>query len=449
VKKLRIRTFALLCFCFILLLPWLFYIAAHVLNHQSLRFSQDRPLDEKTQRQVDETIRLIEGSAKRWADADWQARLSKRLGETELAADIRSASDEIVYRSDPDTRTASMAAERFSVIEDGRLLGRVVVYRPQSPKLIPMTALFAGLLLAFLIVAFEMRRFLLKPLERLSEASRQVASGDWSIRLPASRIAEIADVRDGFEAMVSGLRHSFRKQRESEEQRRFVIAALAHDLRTPLFALRGYLDGLETGIARSPDKMAHYVAVCKASSAQLDRLVEELFAFAKLEYQETVRSAENVDLAGIVRKSVESLSPAARQKRIAMVTRIADDGDCAVNGDPLLLERALNNILDNAVRHTPEGGEIMVVCQREGDQAHVRVSDTGPGFQAEELERVFEPLYRGEASRNRSTGGSGLGLTIARTIFRQHGGELAASNRNREAGGALLEGRIPAVSAAD
>ncbi|MBD2864733.1 hypothetical protein IDH45_22380 [Paenibacillus sp. IB182363] len=114
-------------------------------------------------------------------------------------------------------------------------------------------------------------------------AARQITAGDWEAKLPRSAITEIAEVRDGFERMVSGLRQAFQKQTELEEGRRFVIAAVAHDLRTPLFALRGYLEGLEQGVAQSPEKTAKYVAVCKEKSAQLDRLVEDLFTFTRLE----------------------------------------------------------------------------------------------------------------------------------------------------------------------
>ncbi|GJM67891.1 hypothetical protein HMSSN036_01070 [Paenibacillus macerans] len=114
-----------------------------------------------------------------------------------------------------------------------------------------------------------------------------------------------------------------------------------------------------------------------------------------------------------------------------------------ISGDAHLLERAINNLLDNAVRHTPNGGEIVVQSYQEGDKVKFTVRDTGPGFSSEDLERVFEPLYRGESSRSRSTGGSGLGLTISRRIVRRHGGELTASNHPD--GAALLAGWIPAA----
>nr|AGS50321.1 hypothetical protein [uncultured bacterium Ele45G2]AIF26571.1 putative histidine kinase [uncultured bacterium fosmid pJB45G2] len=440
-RTLRIRTFTMLCFFFILSLPWIFYVAAHYMETKSLSFERSQPHSETLQRQLDETIHLIEAGRGQWTDSDWQNELGTRLKEAKLDAAILSASDRDIYRSNPERRGTLSSTERFSIIEDGRLVGKVVIYLPKSNTVL-IISLVAGLLLAFFIIGIVMRRFLLKPLEKMSLAARQIAAGDWDAQMPSSRIAEIAEVRDGFEVMVKGLQQSYRKQMELEEERRFMIAAVAHDLRTPLFALRGYLDGLEQGIAQSPEKMAKYLAVCKEKSAQLDRLVEDLFTFTKLEYVETKLNNKTVDLASILRKSIESVSPLARQKSITLSDRSTDD--CIVCGDAHLLERAMNNLLDNAVRHTPAGGEIIVQCDRVGDKVRFAIRDTGPGFSAEELERVFEPLYRGEESRSRSTGGSGLGLTISRRIVRQHGGELYASNYSE--GGALLAGWIPAAT---
>jgi signal transduction histidine kinase len=295
-------------------------------------------------------------------------------------------------------------------------------------------------LLAFFIVGVEMRRFILKPLERMSVAARQIAAGDWDVRLPSSRMTEIAEVGDSFKVMVKGLRKSNQKQVELEEGRRFVIAAVAHDLRTPLFALRGYLDGIEQGIAQSPEKLAKYLAVCKEKSAQLDRLVEDLFTFTKIEYLEADLNKNTIDFKLILQKAMDSLKPSAEQKHISVIMNHTAD-DFAIIGDSHLLERAMNNLLDNAVRHTPLHGKILVQCYKENNKVLFTILDTGPGFASEELQRAFEPLYRGEISRNRSTGGAGLGLTISQRIMRRHGGDLTVSNHTDE--GALVKGWIP------
>ncbi|USG65813.1 HAMP domain-containing histidine kinase [Brevibacillus ruminantium] len=312
--------------------------------------------------------------------------------------------------------------------------------RPDSYT-VHMVAAFAGLLLAFFLVGVRMRKLLLMPLERMSQAARKIAEGDLDVQLPQSTIREVAEVRDGFEVMVNGLQSAHQKQAELEEERRFVIAAVAHDLRTPLFALRGYLDGLEQGIARTPEQAAKYVAVCKEKSAQLDRLVEDLFAFTKIEYRETELSENTADLHDIVQKSIDSLEPQAQQKHISILAHYGMD-DCVIRGDAHLLERAISNLLDNAVRYTPAYGRILVQCRRKEDRAAFTIRDSGPGFGPEELRRIFEPLYRGEQSRNRATGGAGLGLTISQRIIHRHGGELVAGNHPD--GGAILTVWLPA-----
>lgn len=439
-RTLRIRTFTLLCFLFILSLPWIFFLTAHFMETKTLSIANSRLQDKALQAKLNGIIDRIEAGSDKWRDPIWQTKLHEELRKANMDAAILSAADQEIYRSNPERRGSLRSTERISVIEDGHLLGRAVIYLPKS-NTVQMLSAFAGFLLAFFIIAVEMRRFLLKPLEKMGNAARQIAAGDWDVRLPRSRITEIAEVRDGFEAMVNGLQQSYRKQAELEEERRFVIAAVAHDLRTPLFALRGYLDGLEQGIAESPEKMAKYLAVCKEKSAQLDRLVEDLFTFTKMEYLEAGLNNNSVDFKLILQKAVDSLSPLARQKRISISNHATDD--LLISGDAHLLERAINNLLDNAVRHTPNGGEIVVQSYQEGDKVKFTVRDTGPGFSSEDLERVFEPLYRGESSRSRSTGGSGLGLTISRRIVRRHGGELTASNHPD--GGALLAGWIPAA----
>lgn len=438
-RTLRIRTFTMLGLFFILLMPWLFFLTSHFLQTKTLSLGENQLQNERIQAHLNETIHMIETGTDKWTDPKWQNQLQTQLQNAGLDAIILDTSDQEVYRSILGREGARLSKEQFSIIEDGQVLGRVVIYLPNS-KVVSIVAVVAGVLLAFIIVGVAIRKYILKPLDKMSIAARQIADGDWDVQLPSSRITEIAEVRDGFKVMVKGLQNSFQKQVEMEEERRFVIAAVAHDLRTPLFALRGYLDGIEQGIAGSPEKLAKYIAVCKEKSAQLDLLVEDLFTFTKIEYLEAEFNKNTIDFRTILQRAVDSLSPLARQKNITMTMNHSTD-DFTVIGDPHLLERAMNNLLDNAIRHTPSNGKISVYCDKDDHKITFTIRDTGLGFTLEELGRVFEPLYRGEVSRNRSTGGAGLGLTIAQRIIRRHGGELIAGNHPDQ--GAILSGSIP------
>ncbi|MGE7662902.1 sensor histidine kinase [Peribacillus sp. NPDC097197] len=434
-KTIRIRHFTILCLLIILTFPWVFYVGGHILETKSFNLGMDEPQQEN----MEAITHLIETNTDKWKSPAWQDQLSGLLEKADMGVSILSGSNQEIFQSDSDRGPSSASVEQFSIIQDGQVLGRVVIYQDHS-KMTQIIAVISGLIVAILVITYAMRRYILIPLEKTGLCARQIGEGDLDIQLPSSRISEIDEVHDGFTIMVDSLKKSFQKQDELEAERRFVITAVAHDLRTPLFALRGYLDGLEQGIADTPEKKAKYLAVCKEKSAQLDRLVEDLFTFAKTEYQEVNLPENRIDLCLVLKNSIESLRLQAQQKGISIMTDHLKTG-CYIKGDSHLLERALNNLLDNAVRHTPRNGEIFITCNREDNQVIFTVQDTGKGFSMEDLPRVFEPLYRGEASRNRSTGGAGLGLTISQRIIRQHGGELVVGN-NPE-GGAILNGWLP------
>ena len=295
------------------------------------------------------------------------------------------------------------------------------------------------LLAAGLFMGHGVRR----PLAAISQASRQVAAGDLDSRVPSSPVREVAEVSDAFSAMGHDLRAALSRQAELEQERRFFIGAIAHDLRTPLFSLRGYLEGLAQGVAATPEKAAHYVAVCQEKADELERLVADLFAYTQVDTLEQRMLREPLDFAGVLARAVDGIRPQAEVSGIALTVRTPEE-PCAAEGDALLLTRAIGNLLDNALRHTPSGGAVRVMLRPEQSRWAFSVADTGGGIAPGDLPHIFEPLYRGEASRNRQTGGSGLGLAIARRILVAHGGDLTATNLPE--GGAELRGTLPRQS---
>jgi signal transduction histidine kinase len=435
-KTVRIRKYMVFGVLSVVVFPWLVYCI--VLQPWSQWHSPQQ------QAALNRVMNVIVRNPGKWTNPSWQSHLQKQLTDAGVEATILSPSNHEIFSSGHMHGPHWMPSQQATVVEDGRIVGTVKVFssRTTANNALAGISALAAMVLAIFFVGFQMGRHVVKPLEAMSRAARQIAEGDLDVHLPVSSVTEIAQVRSGFEIMVAGLRESFQKQAKLEKERRLFIGAIAHDLRTPLFALRGYLDGLEQGIANSPEKMAKYVAVCKEKSNQLDRLVSDLFAFTKLEYIEQTLHYDEVDLASVLHLSVDSLRPQAQDKAVSISMEGPAD-KCLVRADSHLLERAVNNLLDNALRHTPSGGEIFVQWRKEPGRTIVSVRDTGPGFSPDDLNHVFDPLYRGEVSRNRATGGVGLGLTIARRIFRAHGGDLVAANHPE--GGAVLTGWIADV----
>jgi signal transduction histidine kinase len=325
-------------------------------------------------------------------------------------------------------------------------LGGPTVLRLVGPWwLVPLGTL-AALLLTLAGLAWFVGRTILRPLAAMSGAARRIAAGDLEVQLRPSRAREVAEVTAALQAMSTALGASLARQVELEDQRRLFIGALVHDLRTPLFTLRAHLRGLQDGLATTPAKATHYVAVCCEKADALERLVADLFAYTRVELLEETLQSAPLELGALLVHAVAVLQPRAAAKGVSLATA-GPAAPCPLLGDSALLARVLENLLENALRHTPAGGQVAVGWRREAARLVLTVEDTGSGIAPADLPHLFTPLYRGEASRNRATGGAGLGLAIARGILRVHGGDLTAANR--PAGGAILTGTLPAMCQAD
>ncbi|HEX5503975.1 MAG TPA: HAMP domain-containing sensor histidine kinase, partial [Thermomicrobiales bacterium] len=367
-----------------------------------------------------QAAQLISAGADRWDDPAWQAATRNALAPRGVDFVLYEDGRE-VYRSAADPLAASSGGQR--TVQQVTLPGAnprrtAEIYsdaRPSGPGafwLVPVVG-FATLLATLGLIAWFLGRMVLRPLAATSRAARRIAVGDLDVALPPSRVREVAEVGAAFEAMGAALRESLGAQAALEQERRLTIGAVAHDLRTPLFALRGYLEGLAEGIADTPEQRARYLALARDKAAALERLIADLFAYTRLEYLEQAPNRQPLDFAALLRRLVDGLRPQAEAKGITL-TLDAPPTPCLVDGDAHLLTRAVENLLDNALRHTPSGGAVRVACRADPAGVTFTVADTGPGIPARDLPHLFTPLYRGETSRNRRTGGAGLGLAIAR-----------------------------------
>jgi signal transduction histidine kinase len=265
-----------------------------------------------------------------------------------------------------------------------------------------------------------LRRWVLRPLAQLAGDAERIAGGELETAPVHTRASEVAQVAEALHGMAGALGSALGAEAAAERDRRFLVSAIAHDLRTPLFTLRGSLEAIERGIgderslSRAQDKAAH-----------LDRLVGDLFAFSRAEYARDAHAREEVELAEIARRAVE---PGPIEIEVT--------GEAKTVGDPVALQRVLTNLLDNAVRHAR--AKVTV----DGAPGRIVVSDDGPGFTPDDLPHVFEPLYRGDKARG--GGGAGLGLAIARRLVRAHGGDVEAANCRE--GGARVTVTLPRPS---
>ena len=414
-------------------------------------YGEDEPQD----RAADAATVLREG-ADRWHDPAWHAATAADLDEDDVRFVLykdgdelyRSTDDPPVERADPPTAGRPWATDRddgvirFLEIEGTvpRLTAEITT--PLDDDDLLTTALFAAVLIGTggAAVALAFGRPFVRPLRAAQGAVRKVTDGDLTAVLPRSRVTEIDDVSTAFGAMTTELHRSLEQQAALENERRMFIAAIAHDLRTPLFSLRGYLDGLDTGLADSPERRSRYLAVAKEKADTLERLVGDLFDYTRLEYPEQSLDRRPLDLANLVGELVDGIRPRAEAADVTLTFRSSGQAR-PVDADSHQLTRAVDNILDNALRYTPAGGRVDVTSGIGDGTAWFTITDTGPGIAAEDLPHLFQPLYRGDRSRSTAAGGTGLGLAIAHRIVTAHDGTLVAGNA--PAGGASFTATLP------
>jgi signal transduction histidine kinase len=310
--------------------------------------------------------------------------------------------------------------------------------RPESAATRWAIALGAGLVAlaaALVVVVALLRRWILHPLARLAADADRIAGGELDVDPLPTRAREVAQVGEALRGMAGGLREALATSSAAERERRFMVTAIAHDLRTPLFTLRGSLEAIEHGVGDG-----RYLDRAQDKAAHLDRLVSDLFTFSRLEYAGEAMADGEVDVAELVRRAAETVEPLAAARGCALQVAEARAG-LVVRGDAEALLRVVTNLLDNATRHGRT--RVTLAARRQNGAVCVEVADDGPGFAPADLPRVFDPLFRSDRARGGATGGTGLGLAIARRLARAHGGEVEATND--PGGGARATLSLPAV----
>lgn len=268
-------------------------------------------------------------------------------------------------------------------------------------------------------------------IQQLNNAASQVAEGRLDTRLLITGRDEMAELARSFNEMVAQLEAADRKKAEVEMLRRDLVAWAGHDLRTPLTSIRAIIEALADGVVEDEDTRLRYLRTAQADIQSLSHLIDDLFEMSQIDAGGLKMDLEPGYIADLVSDALERFSEQARQKKVHLEGKISPEIG-PVPMDEKRIGRVLANLIANALRHTPSGGTIQVIAQNTGSELRVMVQDSGDGIRPEDLPYVFEQFYRGEKSRNRSTGGAGLGLAIAKGIVEAHGGKIGIESQPRK-----------------
>ncbi|KUO97230.1 sensor histidine kinase [Ferroacidibacillus organovorans] len=311
-----------------------------------------------------------------------------------------------------------------------RDLGQAALSRVE--QMLVLAAFGAIMLTAGLAVFLSYR--LAQPLLTMRRATREISRGQYHVRVPVAGNDEVSQLGQAINDLAQHLDHL-------DKTRKQFLADVAHELRTPLTYIKGYSEVVYERLTKSPDEERRYVGLIYEESQRVERLIQDLFTLAQADEGDLLLiRREPLQIDAWMQSLVDRVSARASAKEIT-VSLSMPQTVALVEADPLRLEQALINVLDNAVRYTMPGGKVSVEVVQKGDFLYFQVSDSGMGIPRKELPYIWNRLYRVEKSRSRVRGGSGLGLAIVKQVIEAHGGFVSA--QSEEGAGTVITLGIP------
>ena len=261
-------------------------------------------------------------------------------------------------------------------------------------------------------------------------ANQDIKEGNFDFEMPRVPDNEIGDVCKDFEEMRLILKKSSEDKLQSDKEEKELIRNISHDLKTPLTAIKGYVEGLRDGIADTPEKQAKYIKTIANKVNDMDKLIDELTIYSRLDANRILYTFIKLNVSDYFDDCCEEIGTELDASGIELNYRNHIDKPVMIVADPEQLKRVINNIISNSVKYMAEGrkGKIDIDLYDEGEYVHVVMADNGKGIAGKDISRIFERFYRTDESRNSKQGGSGIGLAIVKKIVEDHKGKIWAES---------------------
>lgn len=328
------------------------------------------------------------------------------------------------------------------------VIGKVMIYFRQTDgvneisKLMPRSlfiAMAVAIFIIMLVIAFFLTRWIAKgvfiPIFDMKNGMKQISEGNFDYSLETNIQGEIGELYKNYEAMRLKLKESADEKIEDETKNRELITNISHDLKTPITAIKGYVEGIMDGVADSPEKMDKYIKTIYNKANDMDRLINELTIYSKIDTNRIPYTFLRLNVAEYFNDCIEEVGLDMDSKGIELNYSNLVPTDTRVIADPEQMKRVINNIVSNSVKYMDkekEKGIIDIRLLDEGDAIRIEIEDNGRGIAAKDLPNIFERFYRTDTSRNSARGGSGIGLSIVKKIIEDHGGYIWATSHEGE-----------------
>lgn len=272
-----------------------------------------------------------------------------------------------------------------------------------------------------------------KPVNELNVAMQKIKDGNFDYMLQTDAQGEIGELYRNYEDMRLRLKENTEETEQQEQKNKELISNITHDLKTPITAIKGYMEGIMDGVADTPEKMDKYIRTVYNKAMDMDRLINELTVYSGFDTNRIPYNFRCINVADYFGDCVEEVGLDLESRGIKLNYTDLVDAQTQIIADPEQMKKVINNIISNSVKYMDKSnGEIDIRILDEGDAIRVEIEDNGKGIAQKDLGRIFERFYRTDASRNSAQGGSGIGLSIVKKIIEDHGGYIWASGKEGE-----------------
>ena len=303
----------------------------------------------------------------------------------------------------------------------------------------PQTREFLGEMLVSVILIMAMTcsflmawiyRSILTPIETLKKATRNIRDGNLDFEVEIGDDDEIGELCADFEEMRIRLKESTEEKVVFDSQNKELISNISHDLKTPITAVKGYVEGLLDGVADTPEKQKKYLRTIYNKANDMDRLINELTFYSKIDTNRIPYTFNKINVKEYFDDCFEDIGMEMSQQQISLSYDNKVAPDVMVIADAEQIKRVINNIVGNSVKYMDKPDKSIAIRVMDvGDFVQVEIEDNGRGIAAKDLPYIFDRFYRTDTSRNSSKGGSGIGLSIVKKIIEEHGGKIWATSR--------------------
>ncbi|WP_099469593.1 sensor histidine kinase [Konateibacter massiliensis] len=411
-------------------------------------FNPVRYFSSMTDEIYDELAQVVELTPEKLADKGYLEEINKKLSEKSsflLIEDYESQNMDKYYTIDDGLEKAKFLNTRMLTFMRGLSFqypsgeeGTIYIITSLNENIINLRKMFvlltnillAVLMISIVCIAANLYRSIIRPIIQIKDASEYIKEGNLDFEIKVKSVKEIENFANDYNELRSRLKEQAEEKVKYDSESRELISNISHDLKTPITAVKGYVEGIIDGVADTPEKMDRYIKTIYNKANEMDRLINELTFYSKIDTNRIPYTFTKINVEHYFNDCIEEIVLDLESKNIELNFANYTPADTLIIADAEQMRRVINNIVGNSIKYLDKPkGFINIRIRDDGEFIEVEIEDNGKGIGESDLPFIFDRFYRTDASRNSAKGGSGIGLSIVKKIIEDHGGEIWVTSK--------------------